>query len=156
MSIKTIFLLIFLSSTFAEGQQENTDVIRLKQAINIFYDAIERGDALARVSLLDDDVILMPNGWAMVHGKENVAKVFTTDTAEAVFRLKDRTVVDMAISDSIAYTVNSYYYTYHEKNKEPQWRKTKNIHIWWKDRLGKWKLRVDIWNSDSPIEFKLK
>jgi ketosteroid isomerase-like protein len=68
-----------------------------------------------------------------------------------VFRLKDRQVIDIDAHGDIAYTVNSYSYTWHPVGTEPQWHKTKNVHIWKKDPEGRWKLHVDIWNSDVPI-----
>lgn len=136
------------------GQSIETSRQQLEQTITKFYDAISRGDALSRVVLLDSNVILMPNGWTMIRGKQNVADVFTADTASTVFRLKDRAQVDMLWSDSLACTVNSYYYTSHKKGTPPNWRKTKNVHIWRRNERGEWKLRLDIWNSDAPIEFK--
>jgi ketosteroid isomerase-like protein len=51
----------------------------------------------------------------------------------------------------MAYTVNSYYYTYHSKDGDAQWHKTKNVHIWKKNEDGEWKLAIDIWNSDIPL-----
>ena len=48
--------------------------------------------------------------------------------------------------------MNSYFYTYHTEGAEPQWHQTKNVHIWRRDPGGGWKLHVDIWNSDVPID----
>lgn len=138
--------------TWAQSAERNLQ--RLEETIARFYDAVDRGDALSRVALLDSNVILMPNGWTMIHGKAKVAEVFTADTATTVFRLKDRTRIDMLWSDSLVCTVNSYYYTWHKKDNSPNWRKTKNVHVWKRNDQGDWKLRLDIWNSDLPIEFK--
>ncbi len=136
------------------SQSKTPDRTRLEQTIQQFYDSIGRGDPLLRIPLLDDDVILMPNGWTMIRGKEAAAGAFTADTATRIFRLKERTIADMAIGDGIAYTVNTYFYTFHRKGEDPQWHKTKNVHIWRKDQRGNWKLRVDIWNSDTRIDIR--
>jgi len=122
----------------------------LTEAIESFYRAIEAGDAEARIVLLADDVILMPNHWTTVHGKEAVSDSFRM-SAGAVFKLRDREVLQMEISGDLAYTVNSYYYTYHSRDEPEQWHKTKNVHVWRRDPSGDWKLAVDIWNSDVPI-----
>lgn len=122
----------------------------LKEAIESFYETIEAGDVEARIALLADDVILMPNHWTTMHGKEAVSDSFRR-SAGAVFKLRDREVVQMEISGNLAYTVNSYHYTYHSKDEPEQWHKTKNVHVWRRDPSGDWKLAVDIWNSDVPI-----
>ena len=122
----------------------------LTEAIESFYRAIETDDVEARIALLADDVVLMPNHWTIVRGKEAVSESFRRG-AGAVFRLRDREIVRMEISGNLAYTVNSYHYTYHSKDASEQWHKTKNVHIWRRDPSGNWKLAVDIWNSDVPI-----
>jgi len=136
------------------AQQSEIDKKTLEETISNFYNTIEKGDVLKRIELLDKDVILMPNGFSLIKGKEEVSRLYTADTATVEFKIKDRKIVDMIVSDSIAITVNSYYYTWNTKGENPNWRKTKNVHIWKKDTDGKWKLRLDIWNSDLPIEFK--
>ena len=119
------------------------------EAINAFYAAIEAGDDEARIEMFTDDAIMMPNHWTMSRGKEAIAEGIRAGQGW-VFRLQDRVIVDMDVSDSIAYTVNAYYYTYHAEGSGPQWHKTKNVHIWKRDAEGRWKLHVDIWNSDEP------
>jgi ketosteroid isomerase-like protein len=123
----------------------------LQSVLDVFYDAIERDDAETRIELLDEDVILLPNHWTMIEGKEAVSAVFRNGSTQ-VFRIKDREIVQAEVADGTAYTVNSYYYTYHEKDEDPQWHKTKNVHVWKRNTDGDWKLRIDIWNSDVPIE----
>ena len=123
----------------------------LMDTISKFYESVETGDPEARIPLLADDVILMPNHWTIMEGKEVVSESFRR-SAEAVFRIKDREVVQMEVTEDLAYTVNSYYYTYHLKGDPEQWHKTKNVHIWRRDPSGEWKLAVDIWNSDVPIQ----
>lgn len=154
--IAMILGLVLLVVCPVSGRQQHRDstLALLTKTITEFYGAIERGDAMARVQLLDEDAILMPNGWHMVRGKENAAAVFTADTTDFIFRIKDRAIIELTVADSIAYTINSYEYTYHRKGTPPQWRKTKNVHIWQLHRDGSWKLHADIWNSDLPIEFK--
>ena len=50
--------------------EEPTELPQLRDAVNGFYDSIEAGDPEARIVLLADDVILMPNHWTLVQGKE--------------------------------------------------------------------------------------
>jgi len=124
--------------------------VELQGQIETFYASIENADVEARIELMHDDIVMMPNHWTMSRGKETVAEMFRA-TVGTVFRLKDREVVDAKVDGGVAYTVNSYYYTWHEEGDEPQWHKTKNIHIWHQCDDGVWRLRLDIWNSDVPI-----
>jgi ketosteroid isomerase-like protein len=153
MSARSSVLLVSLMlasvpTVVAEDTTGNTD---LTQTIAAFYAAIEGGDVEARIGLLADDVILMPNHWSMLQGKEAVSASFRSDP-DAVFKLKDRRIVQMDVGDGLAYTANSYYYAYHGKDEPEQWHKTKNVHVWRRDAAGAWKLAVDIWNSDVPLE----
>jgi len=129
---------------------ESPEPALVMETIEAFYGAIEADDVEARIALLADDVILMPNHWTIMRGKEAVSESFRRG-AGAVFKLRDREVVRMELSGHLAYTVNSYDYTYHSKGEPEQWHKTKNVHIWRRDPSGDWKLAVDIWNSDVPI-----
>jgi hypothetical protein len=61
-------------------------------------------------------------------------------------------MIEMKMGLDVAYTLNSSYYSVYEKGKESQGHKTKNIHIWAKDPEVNWKLHVDIWNRDLPLE----
>ena len=149
--ISILVLVIFVGSfqlSLAQDSQKEND---LKDAIAKFYKSIEVADAEARIQLLDDDVMMMPNHWTVIHGKDAVSKSIKR-SVEAVFKIKDREVAQMEISGDLAYTVNFYYFTYNDKDSPEQWHKTKNVHIWHRNSSGAWKLAVDIWNSDVPVE----
>ena len=123
----------------------------LRAAIDAFYAAIEADDVEARIKMFSDNAIMMPNHWTRWEGKEAIAAVIRAGEG-SVFRLRDVEIVDMDASGDLAYTVNSYYYTYHPEGSEPQWHKTKNVHIWKRGAAGEWKLHVDIWNSDVTTD----
>ena len=145
-----LMLLVVLAVCTGCGQQEDGIPADLQAAIDAFYAAIEAGDAEARIAMFTEEAIMMPNHWTMGEGKETIAAIIRAGEG-SVFKLRDREIVDIAASDALAYTVNSYYYTYHAEGAEPQWHKTKNVHIWKKDAGSRWKLHVDIWNSDVPM-----
>jgi ketosteroid isomerase-like protein len=120
----------------------------LTTVIDAFYTAIENADSTRGV-MFSDSALMLPNHWTMSKG--DAVRRSAKGSKAWEFKIKDRVVVDMDISDDIAYTVNSYYYTWHAAGSEPQWHKTKNVHIWKKNDEGVWKLHVDIWNSDVPM-----
>ena len=153
--VACVMLMLLCSASGGTGEVEEvkdtmsvTDRLPddLVRAIDSFYAAIEADDIEARVALLAEDVVMMPNHWTMSRGKEDVSAVFRAAEG-AVFRIRERDVVKAEVSSGLAYTVNSYFYTYHAADDEPQWHKTKNIHIWRRDSEGRWRLEVDIWNT---------
>ena len=142
----SILLCAGLPLAAAGGQAEQLPD-DLMSTIDSFYASIENDDIETRVSLLDDEVVMMPSHWTMTSGKEGVAAGLRA-AGGGVFRIRDREILHADISESLAYTVNSNYYTWHAPEDGPQWHKTKNVHIWVRDAGGTWRLRVDIWNSD--------
>ncbi|MBN2227675.1 MAG: DUF4440 domain-containing protein [candidate division Zixibacteria bacterium] len=149
--IFTIFLIIVNTLSGCRQNQSESVPAELMAAIDSFYAAIEAGDIETRIGLLDIDALMLPNHWPMSQGREHIAAGIQSET-EWEFRLRDRQVIEIDISGSLAYTVNSYYYTYHAVGTEPQWHKTKNVHIWKRNADGNWKLKVDIWNSDVGMQ----
>jgi len=145
LSFCKIFPVLLLLSLNVFCQDKSIEPALLKEAINKFYIAIEKGDTKIRLALFADDAIMMPPGTGIVRGIKNITEIVLDTTY--VFKIKDKEIVSMDISGSIAYTVNTYFYTYHLKGSEPVWHKTKNVHIWKKDIDGNWKLNVDIWNA---------
>ncbi len=147
-----VLLALLLGVMLGCGQvcQEEGVPAELTATIDAFYAAIEAADGEARIAMFTEDAIMMPNHWTMYKGKDQIAEVVRSGEG-SVFKIRDREIVDIDVSDRLAYTVNSYYYTWYAEGGEPQWHKTKNVHIWKKDAAGQWKLHADIWNSDVPM-----
>ncbi len=122
----------------------------LTQTINKFYESIDKSDAETRISLFSNNAIMMPNHWTITRGKENIGDMMRS-SQDYVFKIRDRELIGFGVSGDLAYTVNSYYYTWHAKQDQPQWHNTKNVHLWKVDSDGNWKLHLDIWNSNVPI-----
>ncbi len=141
---------VLLGCINQQQPQEEGVPAELTTTIDAFYAAIEVADGEARIAMFTDDAIMMPNHWTRYEGKEQIAEVIRSGEG-SVFKIRDREIVDIDVSGGLAYTVNSYYYTWHAKGGEPQWHKTKNVHIWKKNAAGQWQLHVDIWNSDVPM-----
>jgi ketosteroid isomerase-like protein len=122
----------------------------LLAAVDAFYDAIETDNHEARIEMFTEDAIMMPDHGLRLEGKTAIAEVIRAGSG-SVFRIRDREIIDMDVDGELAHTVNSYFYTYHSVGAEARWQKTNNVHIWKRDGEGKWKVQVDIWNSDSQV-----
>ncbi len=145
-----VFIIHFPLAIHGEEMEESPEA-GLRNAIAAFYAAIESEDFEARIALFSQDAMMMPNHWTIIRGKDAITATILAGR-NSIFRIRDREIVDFALDGDLAYTVNSYFYTYHEQGSEAQWHKTKNVHIWRKDARDQWKLHVDIWNSDVPMQ----
>ena len=149
MKLYLIFLsIVFFVFTNCTNNIENSNQKeQLLKTLEKFYSAINKGNTAERCTLFADSAIIMPNNGRITYFTPEVAKQWISWDKDYVFRLKDVEHVKIEISGNTAYTVNTYFYTWHAKEAEPKWIKTKNVHIWKLDEKGKWKLHLDIWNS---------
>ena len=149
MLVITMALLLGLTGCGPGGREAvPTDLLA---AIDLFYAAVEAGDIEGRIEMFTDDALLMPNHWTPYAGRETIAEVLRAGEG-SVFRIRNREVLDMDVDGDLAYVVNSYEYTWHAEGGRPNWKKTKNVHIWKYDESGHWRLHLDIWNSDVPVD----
>jgi ketosteroid isomerase-like protein len=122
----------------------------LQKTITAYYQSIEKDDANARAGFYADDAMMMPNGWDIVKGKDEIRKIVTGGGDSAVYQIKDVDQVELKVSGGVGYTVIRYSYSFNYRNQPPQWRKSKGINIWLRQPDGSWKLHADLWNSSVP------
>ena len=125
-----------------------SDQEAFRGAVAEFYRGVETGNAEQIIRLFAEDAIVMPDGYAPIRGKEEIAATWRRETAGG-FRIRDLVVLEESIDESVAYRLNSYAWTMLSEGPEAEWRQTKNVHVWRKQRDGSWKLQVDLWN-ESP------
>ena len=147
-SIGFFFLFMFFIACSKENSQ-NKDYNKLIETIDYFYETIEKGNINERLSLFSPDAIILPNNSKLYEFTDERRQQWIDSDKEWDFKLKDIEHIKIEMSGNIAYSINSYYYSYHKKDTEPVWHKTKNIHIWEKQKNGTWKLHADIWNSSA-------
>lgn len=61
------------------------------------------------------------------------------------------TTVEVAKSGDMAYTTGTYELTMNDTSSTPINDHGKYVEVWKKQADGKWKVAVDIWNSDLPV-----
>jgi uncharacterized protein (TIGR02246 family) len=123
----------------------------LENTITAFYTAINAGETGSRASFFTDDALILPVGGHPAQGREAIRNMFTANK-DAIFRIRDRQILNMDISADIAYTVNTYEYAWHAPEDDPIWYPTKNIHVWKRQADGSWKLHADLWNNSPARE----
>lgn len=114
-------------------------------AVDSFYTAVNAGDQAAHAQLFTDDAWMLSDDWHISRGE--ALKTSLRERAGWVFRLKDVERLEYGISGALGYTINQYFYTWHQEGEQPEWHRTKNVHIWKRQDDGVWRLHVDIWNS---------
>jgi ketosteroid isomerase-like protein len=144
-----IFLFCIYLISCNSDANEKADYDRLKETIDEFYQAVNSGDTDRRLALFADGAIVLPDNGRLTRMTDSVKAVWKSWDDSWIFRIKDLKHVEIALSDDIAYTINEYFYTWHAKDGQPEWHKTKNIHIWRKQVNGSWRLHADIWNSSK-------
>ncbi len=115
------------------------------EAVDAFYKAVNAGDQAGHAALFTNDAFMLADGWYISRGE--AIKKSIRERSGWVFRLKDIKHLDYGISGDLGYTVNEYYFTWHREGAQPEWHKTKNVHVWKKQPDDSWRLHVDIWNS---------
>ena len=138
------YSLIVLLCLLACGGKDSSEAEFLK-TIDSFYEAIGQGDQEMHASLFTNDAFMLIDKGHISRGKSLKASI--RNRTGWVFRLKDINRLDYGVSGELGFTVNEYFYTWHPEGTKPEWHKTKNVHIWKKEKDGSWRLHVDIWNS---------
>ena len=114
-------------------------------AVDSFYEAVNSGDQAGHADLFTYNAFMLADEWHISRGEDLKSSI--RDRTGWVFRLKGLKRLDYGVSGDIGYTVNEYFYTWHQGGSQPEWHKTKNVHIWKRQADGSWRLHVDIWNS---------
>lgn len=128
---------------FSCAQTDDSEATFLA-AVDSFYAAVNSGDQAGHAALFTDDAYMLSDDWNISRGL--ALKKSIRERTGWVFRLKDLNRLEHGVSGDLGYTVNEYYYTWHQEGSDPEWKKTKNVHIWKRQADGSWRLHVDIWN----------
>ena len=149
----SLLLLMFTLIYCTPKPEEKEELNQLQKTIDEFYEAINSGNTDKRLDMFTSNAIIMPNNGELIEFTDSIRAIWKSYDKDWIFRIKDLKHIEIVLHGNMAYTVNTYYYTFHRKDSEPAWYKTKNVHIWKKQDDGNWKLHVDIWNSNSPPEY---
>jgi ketosteroid isomerase-like protein len=139
---------LILGVACAPGVEDDGGRAELERTIADFYAAIESDDREGHAGVFTETALMLPNNGTPIRGKEDISAVILGGEGW-VFRIRNLARAELDLSGDIAYTVNEYEYTWHQENAEPVWHPTKNVHIWRRQPDGKWKLHVDLWNSNE-------
>ena len=99
----------------------------------------------------DDAIVMDPNS-PMATTKKSIRKAWTDGLALPGFSMKwDEVKAVVAHSGDIGYTYGTYEMTMNDAKGKPVTDHGKYATIWKKQADGKWKVAVDIGNTDMPL-----
>lgn len=116
-----------------------------------FTQAVNSGEGERVGVVRTEDAIFMAHGQEIIRGKEEMGEVWKRNV-EGGFRTMDQQDIELHVSGDTGYEVVSQLWTVHEEGKEDEWCSSKFVHIWKKQPDGSWKLHLDIWNANPPLQ----
>jgi ketosteroid isomerase-like protein len=101
------------------------------------------------ISFYSEDAIVLPTNAPAATTKESIRKTWKDLLASPGLAISWKTAkVDVAKSGDIAYTTGTYELTTNNASGKLVPDHGKYVEVWKKQPDGKWKVAVDIWNSD--------
>lgn len=147
----TLFVaVVFFSnahSSASAAAKADADTLRQLEA-DFMKAAADRG-AQGYMSYYAEDAAELPNGEAMLQGKENIAKTMGFLDQKDNHLTWTPVHADMAASGDLGYTYGTYEFRSKDKDGKPTVEYGKYASIWKKQKDGSWKVAMDMGNS-SP------
>lgn len=112
-----------------------------------FMDAFKRGDAAGIASLYTEDAKLLPPDNQMMSGTEAIQSFWQGAMNMGVKDAKLETV-EVEAQGSLASEIGRFALTVQPESGEGTTLRGKYVVVW-KNQGGKWKLYVDIWNTNG-------
>ncbi len=148
--MKTKYWLLLLLAGFMLGALANSQSdgsAALVKIENDFLKAAADHGSQGYISYYADDAVELPNGDAILQGKENIAKTmkFLDDPGNHLTWAP--VGAGMAASGDLGYTYGTYEFTSKDKDGKPVVDHGKYATIWKKQKDGSWKVALDMGNS---------
>ena len=117
----------------------------IRSANRKFMEMFDRGDAAGVAALYTADAKLMPPDTQVVNGTEAIRSFWQGAMNMGVKEAKLETM-EVESRDDLAYEIGKYTLIIRPKEGENSTSSGKYLVVW-KNRDGRWKLHVDIWNG---------
>jgi ketosteroid isomerase-like protein len=123
----------------------------LRAAADAYHEAAHRGDFGGMVDFYANDGFIVPPNAAEEKGLQGARNFFAAIAEIPGLRVRFVDVrVEVAASGDMGYTLADIEISFEGPDGEPVEDKERDFHLW-KKQDGKWKIAVDIWNSELPL-----
>ena len=134
------------------ASESNGDVHSAIQAQNSLYMAAYRaGDAAAIAKLHTEDAIIMAPNRPRIQGLENIKSMIAKDLLLGPSEIGLNTV-EVTTHGDTAYEIGQYTMSIKVTDGEPIKDHGDYLVIWKRGSDGVWRLHIDIWNTNTPLE----
>jgi uncharacterized protein (TIGR02246 family) len=104
------------------------------------------------ISFYSENALVLPTNAPVATTKEAIRNTWKDLLASPSLAISWKTTkVEVAKSGDIAYMTGTYELTMNDASGKPINDRGKYVEVWKKQTDGKWKVVVDIWNSDLPL-----
>ena len=132
--------------------ETESDLVSLRLAANTYHQAASAKDRAAVVALYDENALMVPPNAALVEQLEGVQGYrfgfLETPGVELQFEILR---AEISTSGDIGWTLSIGDITINNPEGPPGRDIIRDFHTWKKQADGSWKVVVDMWNSELPI-----
>jgi len=157
MLVLFIVVLGFISGCARQtGPDTRTEDERVIRELEIeAWRALETKDLERVMSLYAEDAIALYPNIPLLTGKDAIRERWRTTFAKPGFAISGQSLkVEVSSSGDLAYAYGSSRSSVNDATGNPVPDKGKYVAVYRKQRDGKWKIAVDIANSDLPVQTK--
>ncbi len=147
------FVVVMLSIACSRSptRSAEVDLKILTETDSALQQAVAQRDLEKIMLFYADDATLLPTAEPPVHGKDAIRKEWGHILAIPDFENKSTmTKLEVASGGDMAYTTGTYLAKMMGENGKPATEPGKWVSIWKKQPDGKWRIAVDIYNTDVP------
>ncbi len=156
MNKYTIFIIVgtVMAGSCGSGAtiETESDLVSLRLAANTYHQAASTKDRAAVVALYDENVLMVPPNADLVEKLEGVQGYrfgfLETPGVELQFEILR---AEISTSGDIGWTLSIGDITINNPEGPPGRDIIRDFHTWKKQTDGSWKVVVDMWNSELPI-----
>ena len=132
--------------------ETESDLVSLRLAANTYHQAASTKDRAAVVALYDENALMVPPNADLVEKLEGVQGYrfgfLETPGVELQFEILR---AEISTSGDIGWTLSIGDITINNPEGPPGRDIIRDFHTWKKQTDGSWKVVVDMWNSELPI-----
>lgn len=145
-----IFLLLSTSAALSQTDTKNLDALRAAEAA--WLKTYEGKDVGKTVAFFDDQGSLLWPNTPRSTGKSAITKATTGVFAIPDFKIEwHPDQVAVARSGELGYISGTYISTFKDASGKPASDKGKYLTVWKKQGDGSWKVLLDMYNTDLPL-----
>ena len=123
----------------------------LRDGTRMFLEAYHRGDTAAVADFYTEDAKVLPANMEMVSGKQAIQE-FWKNAMDMGVRMINLETAEMGYDGNLAYERGVSTVTIQPEGGPERTERGKYLVVLTRQADGSWKLAVDIWNSDSPLQ----